>query len=270
MMAWRGVRSTVRPGPRVGAIHAMAAATPRQAVVFLHGIVGADFIRALWPSFQYFRLLDRRLADFGVPLYFPGAPSAATIETRAGFLAAALAQIPADTLHLVAHSMGGLDARYLIHHHDAECRIRSLTTVGSPHRGSPLVQWVMDTNGLLQWFSRRFLVPGLHELTPEACARFNEQVPDRADVVYRSYAGCRPVGEMPWLYREPTRVLQRLEGDNDSQVSVASARWGDFRGTVRADHLELTGWSFGLPNRRAQRPFDHGAFYRRIVGELLG
>ncbi|HHO69696.1 MAG TPA: alpha/beta fold hydrolase, partial [Gammaproteobacteria bacterium] len=200
----------------------------------------------------------------------PVAPSAARIETRAGYLAAALAQIPEPDLYLVAHSMGGLDGRYLIQHHDPDHRIRALTTLGSPHRGSSLVHWLMETNGPVQWFGRRYLVPGVHQLAPEACARFNEQVPDRDDVVYRSWAACRPVEEMPWLYREPTRVLAQREGDNDSQVSVASARWGKFCGTVRADHLELAGWSFGLPARRHGRPFDHLAFYRRLVAELLG
>ncbi|HHO67533.1 MAG TPA: thioesterase, partial [Gammaproteobacteria bacterium] len=88
-----------------------------RALVFLHGILGSDFVRRWWPSFQYFRGLDTGLADFGVPMHFPVAPSAARIETRAGYLAAALAQIPEPDLYLVAHSMGGLDGRYLIQHH---------------------------------------------------------------------------------------------------------------------------------------------------------
>ena len=239
------------------------------AVVFLHGIMGPEFILRLWPRFEYFRGVRAALSGLKVPLHFPLSPSGATLEQRAARLAGALDAIPADGLCLVGHSMGGLDGRYLIHHHDPQRRIRALATLGSPHRGSPLVEWAMHTQGPVQWFARRFLVPGIHQLTPEACARFNQAVPDRGDVRYLSWAGVRPVAEMPRLYREPARVLQTLEGDNDSQVSLASARWGEFRGTVRADHLELTGWSLGLPDRRHARPFDHLSLFREVVPALL-
>jgi triacylglycerol lipase len=74
---------------------------------------------------------------------------------------------------------------------------------------------------------------------------------------------------MPLLYRKQTRVIQRQTGDNDSQVSVASATWGVFGGVVRADHLELTGWSLGLPKKSKKRPFDHAAFYQSLVNEIL-
>jgi triacylglycerol lipase len=75
---------------------------------------------------------------------------------------------------------------------------------------------------------------------------------------------------MPLISRTQTRVLQREAGDNDSQVSVASATWGEFRGIVRADHLELVGWSLGLPKRGIQRPFDHVGFCQSLVDEIMG
>ena len=48
--------------------------------------------------------------------------------------------------HLIAHSMGGLDSRYLIAHLQAESdnRIVSLTTISSPHHGSPLADLIVE------------------------------------------------------------------------------------------------------------------------------
>ncbi len=241
----------------------------RPAIVFLHGILGADVIRKAWPGFRYFRGIRKSLDTAEASLHFPLTPSASSIANRASVLRRFIGQLEARHIHLVAHSMGGLDARYLVHHFDPEHRIRSLTTIGSPHRGSELVHWVDSTRGLVQSFARHLLYPGILELTPQACAQFNRDIPDRADVRYRSWAGCRPAGEMPLLYRKQTRLLQQQSGDNDSQVSVASAKWGEYMGTVRADHLELVGWSLGLPKKRIQRPFDHAAFFQSLVNGIL-
>jgi len=241
----------------------------KQAIVFLHGILGADVIRKAWSGFHYFRGIKNALNTPGVSIHFPLTPSASSIAHRAGVLQLFIDQLQAEHIHLVAHSMGGLDARHLIRHGDPARRIRSLTTIGTPHHGSELVHWVDTTRGLVQSLARHFLYPGILELTPGACEQFNHNTPDRSDVSYCSWAGCRPAGEMPLLYRKQTRILQQQAGDNDSQVSVASASRGEFMGTVRADHLELAGWSLGLPKCGIQRPFDHTEFYQSIVDTLL-
>jgi triacylglycerol lipase len=60
-------------------------------------------------------------------------------------------------------------------------------------------------------------------------------------------------------------MITEVGGENDSQVAVASAQWGKLAEVVRADHLELVGWSLALSNRATCRPFDHFAFYRKVV-----
>jgi len=65
-----------------------------------------------------------------------------SIADRAGELAAAITakQFPAGDIHIVAHSMGGLDSRYLIANNlnNLTSRIRSLSTISTPHWGSPI------------------------------------------------------------------------------------------------------------------------------------
>jgi triacylglycerol lipase len=106
--------------------------------------------------------------------------------------------------------------------------------------------------------------PGLRELTPDARAKM--PIPDREDVDYSSYASCRPLHELPFWFRPYGSVIQE---DNDGMVPVHSAQWGNFRGVVHADHVELLGWSLDLPNTRSGRPYDHRHFWARAATEAM-
>jgi len=239
------------------------------AVVFVHGILGFSSFQLLGREIQYFRALKAKLHDCIAPIYFPALPANGTIKQRATVLANHLAQIPEPQIHLIAHSMGGLDSRYAICHLDPQCRIQTLTTIATPHRGTPLADWFIHKPGPIPALGRRLASPGLYELTPDACTRFNYSAPDRPDVSYQSYAGVRSISEMPLQFRHWARMLGKMVGENDSQVSKTSAAWGDFKGTLQADHLELVGWSFGLPNRKNSRPFNYKRFYHNLVNELI-
>ena len=108
------------------------------------------------------------------------------------------------------------------------------------------------------------------ELRPEACARFNESNPDDDRVYYRSYASAID-GRFPKPPFVATgRLLYKREGENDGLVSVASARWGDFRGVVGADlglsisHDDIHDLHI-LPGLRR---FDAPAFFASVAAEL--
>ena len=95
-------------------------------------------------------------------------------------------------VHLIAHSMGGLDARYMITKLDMAPRIVSLTTIGTPHHGSPIADLVSaGTQPLLRRFVEHLGVDvrGLADLTTAACQRFNTEVLDMPTVHYFSIAG---------------------------------------------------------------------------------
>ena len=59
-------------------------------------------------------------------------------------------------------------------------------------------------------------------------------------------------------------ILVLTSGENDGIVPVSSAPWGDYRGTVPADHFDEVGQVAGAtgPN------FDHLEFYRERVRDL--
>src|SRR5262249_54237488 len=115
------------------------------------------------------------------------------VEERAGQLRDFLArEARGEPVHLIAHSMGGLDSRYLISKLNMAPRILSLTTIGTPHRGSPFADWGVRhleriVRPLLDWFG----IPqqAFYDLTTAKCRAFNEEVPDISSVRYFSVAG---------------------------------------------------------------------------------
>jgi triacylglycerol lipase len=241
----------------------------RPAIVFVHGILGFDAIVLPGISIQYFRKLAESLSFSAADILFAKLPIVGSIAERARHLKRFISCIGAQELILIAHSMGGLDCRYLIQCLDPEKRVKILVTVGTPHGGTPLANWFLQDNSWLARLGKVIVHPGIDDLTTDACKRFNTAVTNRSDVRYLSYAGCRPIAEMPLPLRPFSRMLQEKAGENDGEVPVSSARWGEFRGVLRADHVELAGWSFALPNREVARPFDHIAFYRNLVQEML-
>lgn len=241
-------------------------------IVLLHGLCGFD--RVLMhrrPVLEYFPGIGDYLRAAGNHVLVPKLSPTASIATRAAELRAYLRrEVGRQRVHLVGHSLGGLDSRYYISRLDGAERVISLTSVGTPHRGTPFADW-----GLARF--ARFLRPLLrwagleedafHDLTVESCQRFNEVVPDVPGVHYRSIAG---VCEKPWLGAHwwlPARIVGNAEGPNDGVVSVASATWGEATEIWNADHLNLVNW----PNRKAQRrgvwrdrAADYGAMLARL------
>lgn len=224
----------------------------RPVPVLLHGYLG--FSR--FGPVQYFRGVAHALEQAGVHCLLPAVLPTGTIAERASMLASALFKSDIPEFFLLGHSMGGLDARYLASFLDSDRRIKRVLTVSTPHYGSPVATWALASPALFPAFIRSIGRPGLDELTPEA--RLAAPIPDRDDVLYTSYASSRPLAEQSILLRS---LGYFIPGDNDGLVSVDSARWGSFRGTLRADHLELIGWSLGLPDTSIARPFDHIQFW---------
>lgn len=229
-------------------------------LALLHGFLG--FSRR--GPIECFRGVEHALRRVHITPLMPEVPPAGTIVERAEALARQLFHSDAPAFALVAHSMGGLDARHLITYLDPDQRVKSLLTVATPHHGTPLATWVLESRGLIPAWIRHIGCPGLSELTPQA--RSAAPIPDRSDVVYSSYAGHRPLDEQPFWLRYFGRVIPEA---NDGMVPVESAQWGKFRGILRTDHVELLGWSLGLPNSRTVRPFNHFDFWTRAAVEAM-
>jgi len=243
-------------------------------IVLVHGLCGYDRISLFGHTLKdYFPGIRERLEAAGNRVLVPQLSFTRGVADRAAELKRFVERAVPDggPVHLIGHSMGGLDSRYMIAKLDMAARVKSLTTVGTPHRGTPFADWgVSKLRAVLTPF---FNLLGLShqaflDLTTAACARFNATVPDAPGVRYFAVAGvCEPkmMGPQWWL---PHGIVSRAEGPNDGVVSVASATWGAHTEVWEGDHLNLVNW----PSRTAQKRGrweaiapDYGRIVRRIA-----
>ena len=198
-------------------------------------------------------------------------------------------------VHLIGHSMGGMDARYLAANLDPDRLVKTVTTLSTPHWGTPIADIglglidhdyepeevgemletmlpeadVTDSTGApsIQSFA---LNAQLYQLSTDGAAFFNRQVIDREDVQYRSWTGmtcgtfqfgCQwDYGwEVVSLMLKPTHYVMLAKGlPSDGVVDVYSGMWGDFQGILAADHNEMSGGKFwSWPS------FDDDGFFER-------
>src|SRR5690606_29691427 len=96
------------------------------------------------------------LRSHGVLAYAPNVAPYNTVAFRAPQWAERIEQILQETgaekLNVIAHSMGGLDARYLISRMGMHRCIASLVTVSTPHRGTAVATLMLKQPELVRRF----------------------------------------------------------------------------------------------------------------------
>jgi triacylglycerol lipase len=233
----------------------MALPKLRSPVVLVHGLLGFDQIRLAGMTMaDYFPGISTALKLSGNDVYIPCLHPTRGVADRAVELKKYLDQVTTgEPVHLIAHSLGGLDSRFMISHLGMEDRVLSLTTLGTPHHGTAFADWGIRNLGRLLKPVLDFIgIPygAFYDLTTANCRRFNEAVPNAPEVRYFSVAGefgghwHRP----EWLL--PSSIVWQAEGPNDGVVSVKSARHGEMLTTWRGDHFSLINWAhFLAPSR---------------------
>lgn len=347
---------------------------PRWPIVLCHGLFGFDKMGpANYPRLQihYWAGIQQALAKLGAKVIVTKVPSTGTIQSRAQVLHETLERAsPNGKVNLLAHSMGGLDCRYLIsHHRDRTYQPLSLTTLSTPHRGSPFMDWCRDYMGLgalkdehkldvkptqrpkvpeeydidYQVYSA-YMAEREGEKVPSSLSKknpekqqqseikasqssptsssplstnnllstaanaasalldkipapssaftssvisnvanvadtpayanlttdflrdfFNPSTPDDPRVRYYSIGGQidSPPPILSPLY-VPFSVVKAVEGPNDGLVSVDSAKWGEYLGTVPVDHWDMRGGQ-RLIGGRSKNDWNAEEFYVRLA-----
>ncbi len=223
-------------------------------LVMVHGLLGFGRIGGPRVGMDYFRGIPDALRAAGhqVPPP-PSLPPIGAIAQRAAALRDYLDGEPATRnrrVHLIAHSMGGLDSRYMISRLNMADRVISLTTLGTPHRGTPLADVGTARFRAAIRLLERFKIPAgsFDDLTVTRCHRFNEETRDAPGVRYFSIAGKFRIKLFPPSLLSATYYLmydsQRPnETDNDGMVPVESARWGErFTLWPGLNHVHLINW----------------------------
>lgn len=195
----------------------------------------------------YFRGIDRALRERGHELVISRVHPTGSIERRAQELKAnierGLEQTNGDEnrVIIIAHSMGGLDARYMIAKLGMHDRVAALLTITAPHRGSPYADWCLENLGrrlgglkLIRWLGLD--IQAIADLTTENCRKFNRQVKNVPGVLYFSVSAARPWHRVPPFALHSHKIIADAEGENDGLVSIKSSTWGEHLGVWPADH----------------------------------
>lgn len=239
-------------------------------LVFASGFLVPQRILGL----DYFRDLPARYPD----ALFPNVPVDGRIRDRAPILAEKIKQrYPTGEIHVIAHSMGGLDTRYLLSKNllGLADRVVSLSTVSTPHCGSPVADLLFGLfPGLDDAIVRAALDQvrtvrsgALDDLTTASAMHFNQENPDVPHVRYLSYFGSGNVS----LVLRPTHDFIQARGQkdeeriNDGVVSMASAKWPNELAEPpwAADHLAQVGHN--LDTFDLHSSFDHKAAFERVI-----
>lgn len=244
---------------------------PKYPIVLAHGLFGFAELKlagSYLPPIHYWHGIKEALTAHGADVITATVPPSGSIEERA----ARLRQNILETSHgrpvnIVAHSMGGLDARFMIsksrqkrtlaqqrkEEPENDVNVRSLVTIASPHHGSAYADWLLSQIGpenlpkLYEvWKRTTGLGTGaFSQLTREHMREFNPKTEDDPDVRYFSY-GAALTKKPPLLspFRGSYNVVLAEEGPNDGLVSVESSKWGTYKGTLEGvSHLDLINWT---------------------------
>lgn len=254
----------------------------RYPIVLAHGMAGFD---ELFGVYEYWFGMARALRSGGADVHVTHVSAFSSTEARGEQLLAQVQDIVAVTgqakVHLIGHSHGGLDVRYV-----AAARpdlVASVTTIGSPHKGAELADFLRRnvdeggfTEGVLSHFANSLgtvlgllagssnpqdAVAGLESLTAQGAADFNARYPagvpasrcgDGAHVVngirYFSWTGRRVFTNA----LDPSDYGLALasvfySGDNDGLVGRCSAHLGDvLRDDYRMNHLDEVNQILGI------------------------
>lgn len=183
-------------------------------------------------------------------------------------------------INIIAHSKGGLEARYAITAEGMDKYVASLTTISTPHHGSIMVEQELDDPeillnvktglynlyGLLLGDKHPDSLGALRQLTRDYLKIFNENIPDRDGVYYQSYASVISDHYVHPYFRKIRSLIFPEAGENDGVISVASSKWGNFRGILPGDisHLDIV----GLTEVTGNEKFDYCNFFGEMVHDL--
>lgn len=246
-------------------------------IVLAHGIARFDVLlemlktkanlpeTQLGDRFQYFKGIKTHLEAQGFTVFHPNQDFAGPVDARAEQLRDRVNEVISatgvDRVHIIGHSMGGLDARHMIVDKGMAERVASLTTIGTPHLGTILADHVIGHGGvfLMDLLRRVINLDGFHDLTVTACEQFNSRAEDfeaNNGVVYQTYASAEDL-HLVFAPLVPSWIFIRdHEGKNDGLVPFRSQQWkreliasdGARKPITQkefplpADHLNQVGW----------------------------
>ena len=255
----------------------------RYPIVLVHGLAMKDtFFMKSWGR------IDRVLRLQGYTVYKSNVDAFGTVENNASQLKEEINSILRETgagkVNIIAHSKGGLDAKYMIRELGMAEQVASLTTLCTPHRGSLIASFIMRfpkfaVKYAAFWVNAVYRILG--DCQPDsftACEELKrtesvatETLNVAEGVFCQSFSAAirKGKGKRDFVMTIPHIFSRFIEKDRitDGMVPRDSAIFGQYRGDCLDDsvsHTEIV--DFMVSRKKRDKIF---AFYSALCEELV-
>jgi triacylglycerol lipase len=269
-------------------------------ILLIHGIAFPDEFKGI----KYFGRIPSILKEKGAEIFYGGTLAWGKIEENADILYNKIRYLTEklgyEKINIIAHSKGGLDARYLFYKYrdtGISSKIASFSTINTPHRGAVFADIAI---GMLP----RSLEHVVAKVTDFIATKiFREFGTDSEEVYYslRSHnimemnkkmgdleTGIEGIYCQSWAsqinglitnpFFQVTHLLNKIISgqENDGMVAVKSAIYGRFRGvlgkgfTRGVSHVDVVDQKAGYIPSKGSHIFNAPHFFVNMVSELKG
>lgn len=248
----------------------------RYPIVLVHGIILKDIA-----FFKAFGRIEKVLKRQGYKVYTARIDGFGTIENNAAQLKThiekILSECDCDKVNLIAHSKGGLDSKYMINKLGGESTVASLTTLCTPHKGSPIASGILRLPKFIVkfiafWVNLVYRIFGdKHPNSLKVCEQLklseNADDPVPNSVYCQSYSATLDKCRDDFIMSIPLMFSRHFENNipTDGLVSVDSSKFADYRGNIEGSvsHSEVVDFMIG--KKKKERIYE---FYTRLCDEL--
>ena len=248
-------------------------------IILVHGLMVRHFKR-----FRAFGKIEHELSADGHDVYVATHDGFGSIETNAeqlhDFINDVIAKTGAEKVHLIAHSKGGLDLKYMIKTYEMKEKIASFTTLSTPHKGSAIASHIwrlpMWIKKIIAFFINTFyrILGDKHPNAIKACDQLRSSSDEDAelfdlfDEIYcQSYSATLKRSRDCFVMALPHRIYKKYEDvATDGMVSHESAKFGNYRGEIldiSISHGQMV--DFASKKHQKQKIYD---FYKKMCAEL--
>jgi triacylglycerol lipase len=246
--------------------------TLKHPTVLVHGL-GA--YRRFGPI-DYFYKIPQILKESETRFFIPKLTAWQTVESRALELKEQInKKFPDQKVNLIGHSQGGLECRYLVAKLSYSENVASVTTIGTPNRGSSISAFItnklapleekISEDSKFKIIRRSFQVYKQYAklLEDEKIQDDFKQISGVAYFSATSVIGKKYRQTSLPIFWIPHKYLLDFDGDNDGFVSLKSSMWGEHICTYIGDHYGQIGHPLGYT-----RGLNHIKFFKEIFKTL--
>lgn len=251
-------------------------------IVLVHGVGFRDF-----KYINYWGRIPKELIRNGAKIYYGNQEAWGTTKYNAQEIKNKIFQVLRETgaekVNIIAHSKGGLDARYAVSKLNMGDYVASLTMISTPHRGCKFVDIACKLpDGVYRAIAKIFdkyyrfigdknpdFYTASRQFSTYSSKIFNKEVKDVPQVYYQSYMTVMKGIFSDYVLSIPYILIKLTEGENDGLVSIESAKWGEFRGVLRSEYKRGISHGDIVDLRREDyKGFDVIEKYVAIVSDL--